>query len=164
MTRHFDRYTDKPVEISSLSLAMVEVDFWCLRGLEIIKHARWIQLYLSMTDHKKGIGISSIFDTVFRYWPILLTVLLYWLPPPPTPHPQCPPHFVWKRFSWITQQICLPDGFQQKQVQDNKLDWKNSLEHKLTLFTNVGENCVLITYNGNISFNFIDIAAWVIVT
>ena len=67
-------------------------------------------------------------------------------------------------FSWITQQICLPDGFQQKQVQDNKLDWKNSLEHKLTLFTNVGENCVLITYNGNISFNFIDIAAWVIVT
>ena len=83
---------------------------------------------------------------------------------PPPPHPQCPPHFVWKRFSWITQQICLPDGFQQKQVQDNKLDWKNSLEHKLTLFTNVGENCVLITYNGNISFNFIDIAAWVIVT
>ena len=82
----------------------------------------------------------------------------------PPPHPQCPPHFVWKRFSWITQQICLPGGFQQKQVQDNKLDWKNSLEHKLTLFTNVGENCVLITYNGNISFNFIDIAAWVIVT
>ena len=52
----------------------------------------------------------------------------------------------------------------RNQVQDNKLDWKSSLEHKLILLTNVGENCVLITYNGKISFNFIDIAAWVIVT
>ena len=55
-------------------------------------------------------------------------------------------------------------AFSQKQVQDNKLDWKNSLEHELILFTNVGENCVLITYNGKISFNFIDIATWVVVT
>ena len=38
------------------------------------------------------------------------------------------------------------------------------MEHKLILFTNVGENSVLITYHGKISFNFIDIAAWVIVT
>ena len=50
-------------------------------------------------------------------------------------------------------------AFRQKQVQDNKLEWKNSLEHKLILFTNVGENRVLITYHGKISFNFIDIAA-----
>ena len=27
----------------------------------------------SVTDHKCGIGISSIFDTVFRYLPIFLT-------------------------------------------------------------------------------------------
>ena len=53
MTRHFDRCTDKPVEVSSLSLAMVEVDFWCIRGLEIIKHARWIQLYLTRTGSPK---------------------------------------------------------------------------------------------------------------
>ena len=33
-----------------------------------------------MTENKCGIGISSIFDTVFRYMPIFLTVLRYWVP------------------------------------------------------------------------------------
>ena len=79
MTGQFDRCTDK-LEVFSLSLAMVEVDFCAAYMLEIIKHARWTQLYLSMTDHKCGIGISSIFDTVFRYLPIFVTVLLYWAP------------------------------------------------------------------------------------
>ena len=87
MTRHFDRCTDKPVEVSSLSLAMVEVDFWCLRGLEIIKHARWIQLYLRMTDHKKRYrhfvdfrhGISVLAN--FAYGIAVLGT-----PPPPTPN------------------------------------------------------------------------------
>ena len=40
-----------------------------------------------MTENKCGIGISSIFDTVFRYMPIFLTVLRYWVPtnvPPST--------------------------------------------------------------------------------
>ena len=32
-----------------------------------------------MTENKCGIGISSIFDTVFRYLPIFLTVLRYWV-------------------------------------------------------------------------------------
>ena len=86
MTGHFDRCTDR-LEVFSLSLAMVEVDFWCLLGLEVIKHARWIQLYLSMTYHECGIGISSIFDPVFRYLPIFLTLLLYWVPPPPPMSP-----------------------------------------------------------------------------
>ena len=31
----------------------------------------------NVTDHKCGIGISSIFDTVFRYLPIFLTVSRY---------------------------------------------------------------------------------------
>ena len=51
--------------------------------LEVNKHARWIQLKLNVTDHKCSIGISSIFDTVFRYLPIFLTVLRYWVPPMP---------------------------------------------------------------------------------
>ena len=84
MTGHFDRCTDK-LEVFSLSLAMVEVDLWRLLGLEVIKHARWIQLYLSMTDHKCGIGISSILDPVFRFLPICLRVLLYWVHPSPPP-------------------------------------------------------------------------------
>ena len=46
--------------------------------LEINKH-------VSVTDHEYGIGISSIFDTVFRYLPTFsygITVLS---------NPQCPP-------------------------------------------------------------------------
>ena len=86
MTGHFDRCTDK-LEVFSLSLAMVEVDLWCLLGLEVIKHARWIQLYLSMTDHKCGIGISSILDP---YFGICQFVLRYccigYTPPPPPPN------------------------------------------------------------------------------
>ena len=34
-----------------------------------------------MTHHKYSIGISSIFDTVFWYLPIFLTVLQYWVSP-----------------------------------------------------------------------------------
>ena len=40
-----------------------------------------------MTENKCGIGISSIFDTVFRYMPIFFRVLRYWVPtnvPPST--------------------------------------------------------------------------------
>ena len=33
-----------------------------------------------MTENICGIGISSIFDTVFRYMPIFLRVLRYWVP------------------------------------------------------------------------------------
>ena len=36
---------------------------------------------VSVIGHKCGIGISSIFDTVFRYLPIFLTALRYWVPP-----------------------------------------------------------------------------------
>ena len=36
--------------------------------LEKNKHARWIQLSVSVTDHKCGIGISSVFDMVFGYF------------------------------------------------------------------------------------------------
>ena len=49
--------------------------------LEMNKHARWILLEVSLSDHKCGIGISWIFNTVFRYLPIFLTVLLYWVTP-----------------------------------------------------------------------------------
>ena len=52
---------------------------WCIRAWGN-KHARWIQLQVNVTDHKCGIGIWSIFDTVFRYLPIFLTVLRYWIP------------------------------------------------------------------------------------
>ena len=51
--------------------------------LDIKKHARWIQrLVVSVTDHKCGIGISSILDTVFRYLPLFRTALRYWQPRP----------------------------------------------------------------------------------
>ena len=43
-----------------------------------------------LTDHKYGIGISSISDTVFRYLPIFLTVLRYWVSPMPSPPPPPP--------------------------------------------------------------------------
>ena len=67
MTGHFDRCADK-LEVFSLSLAMVEVDFWCLLGLEVIKHARWIQLYLSMTVHINAVSAFPRFST--RYFGI----------------------------------------------------------------------------------------------
>ena len=62
ITLLFDRCTDQ-FEIVSGYLAKAEV------GL------------VSVTYHKRGIGISSIFDTVFGYLPIFLTVLLYWETP-----------------------------------------------------------------------------------
>ena len=40
------------------------------------EHARWI----SVASDKYGMGMSSIFVTVFRYLPIFLTVLRYWAP------------------------------------------------------------------------------------
>ena len=36
---------------------------------------------INVTDHECGIGISLIFDTVFRYLPIFLTVFRCWVPP-----------------------------------------------------------------------------------
>ena len=42
---------------------------------------REMDTMLSVTNHKCGIGTLLIFDTVFRYLPILLTVLRYWVPP-----------------------------------------------------------------------------------
>ena len=39
--------------------------YTCLRKN---KQARWIQLKVRVTDHKCGIGISSIFDTAYRYF------------------------------------------------------------------------------------------------
>ena len=63
MTWLFDRCTDQ-FKIFSRFLAKAEVDFCCI-----------------VTDHKCVIGISSIFDTVFRYLPIFRTLLRYWVPP-----------------------------------------------------------------------------------
>ena len=40
--------------------------YTCLRKN---KHAGWIQLEVSVTDLKCGIGISSIFVTAYRYFP-----------------------------------------------------------------------------------------------
>ena len=48
--------------------------------LAINRHARLLQLKVSVNDHNCGIGIWSIFNTVFRYLPIFLTVLRYWVP------------------------------------------------------------------------------------
>ena len=39
----------------------------------------WIQLQVNGTENKCSISISSIFGTVFRYLPIFLTVLRYWV-------------------------------------------------------------------------------------
>ena len=49
----------------------------CWRG----HYARWMQLYVRVTDHKCSISISSIFDSGFWYLPTFLTVLRYWAPP-----------------------------------------------------------------------------------
>ena len=103
--------------------------------LELIKHARWIQLYLSMSDHKWGIGISSIFDTgisVFANFCYGIAVLA-----PPPPPPKCPPHFV-ADFSVLgrlsdTSKYGIITGL-EKFIGAN-----------LILFTNVGENCAYIT-------------------
>ena len=49
----------------------------CWRG----HYARWMQLYVRVTDHKCSISISSIFDSGFWYLPTFLTILRYWAPP-----------------------------------------------------------------------------------
>ena len=75
MTRLFARCNhDKFVTLRFLSMA--EVDCWCIMMLEINKHAIWVQLHVSVTDHKCSIGISLIFDTVLRYW-VSLNVFLF---------------------------------------------------------------------------------------
>ena len=74
MTGHFDRCTDR-LEVFSFSLAMVKVDFWCLLGLEVIKHARWIKLYFSMTDHINAVSAFRRFST--RYFGICQFFLRY---------------------------------------------------------------------------------------
>ena len=43
--------------------------------LEMIKHVEH-----AVTDHKFGIGIALIFNTVFQYLPIFLSLLRYWVP------------------------------------------------------------------------------------
>ena len=45
--------------------------------LAINRYARLLQLLVTVNDHNCGIGISSIFNTVFQYLPIFLTVLGY---------------------------------------------------------------------------------------
>ena len=49
----------------------------------INRHARLLHFLVSVNDHMWCRGISSIFNTVFRYLPIFLTVLRYWVTPPP---------------------------------------------------------------------------------
>ena len=61
-------------EVFPCFLAMAEVACWW-------KLARWIQLLECVTDYKCGISISSIFETVFRYLPVFLAILRYWVPP-----------------------------------------------------------------------------------
>ena len=43
--------------------------------------AAGIDWCINVTDHKCSISILSIFDTVFRYLPIFLTVFRCWVPP-----------------------------------------------------------------------------------
>ena len=84
ITGFFDRRTDQ-FQVFSRFLAMAEVEFWFIYVWD--KHGRWIQLKVSVTDHKCDIGIWSIFDSVFPYLPIFLKVLRYWVTP------QCSPPF-----------------------------------------------------------------------
>ena len=81
MTRLFDRCTDQ-FKIFSRFLGKGEVDFCCI-----------------VTDHKCSIGISSIFDTVFRYLTIFRTLLLYWVPPN-VPLSTGPRYGISSEYSW----------------------------------------------------------------
>ena len=58
----------RSIEVFSCFLTMAEV-------------AQDIGRVITLDGHTCGIGILSIFDTVFRYLPIFLTVLRYWVPP-----------------------------------------------------------------------------------
>ena len=72
MTWLFHRCTDQ-FEIFSRFLAKVELDFWCIRAWDIKKKTREMDTTLSIKASpiiNVGIGIWSIFDTVFRYLPI----------------------------------------------------------------------------------------------
>ena len=69
-------YWSRSSHIFSQCLRLISDEYM----LEINKHVRWIQLQVNATDHRCGTGISSIFDTLFRYLPIFLTVLQYWVP------------------------------------------------------------------------------------
>ena len=66
MTGLFDHFVDQ-LEVSRFLAAIAEIDFSCIHASEKNKHARWIHLKASVTDHKCDIGISSIFDTAYRY-------------------------------------------------------------------------------------------------
>ena len=82
--------------------------------LEINKHARWIKLWVSIIDHKYGIGISSIFNTVFRYLPIFLTILWYWVPPNvpfQRSYSSMERWNFWRMFKWTQN---FSDGVEQK--------------------------------------------------
>ena len=69
----------RPIHVFSRRLRLISGVF--MLEIKKKKHARWIQCWVSVTDRKCGIGFSSIFDTLFRYLPILRTVLRYWVPP-----------------------------------------------------------------------------------
>ena len=70
-------YRTRSSHIFSQCLRLISDEYM----LEVNKHVRWLQLSVNATDHRCVIGILSIFDTLFRYLPIFLTVLQYWVPP-----------------------------------------------------------------------------------
>ena len=81
MTWLFDRCIDQ-FKIFSRFLGKAEVDFCCI-----------------VPDHKCSIGISSIFDTVFRYLTIFRTLLLYWVSPN-VPLSTGPRYVISSEYSW----------------------------------------------------------------
>ena len=81
MTWLFDRCTDQ-FQTFSRFLAKAEVDFWRMHAWDKRKKKQQQQQQPDgYTDRKYDVGISSIFDTVFRDLPIFRTVLRYWVPP-----------------------------------------------------------------------------------
>ena len=88
MTGLFDHFVDQ-LEVSRFLAAIPEIDFSCIHASEKNKHARWIQLKVSVTDHKCGIGISSIFDTAYRYF--FLFFFFFFFGSAVFGKPQCPP-------------------------------------------------------------------------
>ena len=57
---------------------MAEADCWCIQVNACNKET--CEMITILRVNKCGIGISSIFDTVFWYLPIFLMVLQYWVP------------------------------------------------------------------------------------
>ena len=82
----FDRWTDQ-FQTFSRFLAKAEVDFWRMHAWDKKKNKNKNKKTDGYTHRKCGVGISSIFDTVFRDLPIFRTVLRYWVPPNVPLHP-----------------------------------------------------------------------------